>query len=366
MNTLVNAIGKGLIKIVKKTPPILFGVAEFGAELVSDSYYVVRGNKKKQKLIKRLNKQNIKFSIKKMKFKKDYQFADACVLSGLTASQMLSDGVPADVQEAFEKAYPNLASENSFIDTWSGYDDYESRLGFVNGIKGKLFEIKYADYLNQNLETGYTASLSSNPINEGWDIKIVGPNDETANLLQLKATTTISHIKNAINNYPEIDVVTLEDLQGQLSSISSIANVSASQISNDELMLEIGEATGNQIFFFPTIPLLAVGYLIFDSYKESDLSEFKKHQKFSKRASGLALDTSIISASASPFIGIPLVLGKAFLFKGARKNKEIIGYLKAQIKKNKKAQKIWERQVSRRDFLKGLTIGLVGLSRIKK
>ena len=199
-----------------------------------------------------------------------------------------------------------------------------------------------------------------------WRQKITGPNNEVENLLQLKATTTASHVKEAINNYPEIDVVTLSDLQGQLSSINSISSVTASNISNEDLMLQIGEATGNQAFFFPTAPLLALGYLIFDSYKESDLTKFNKHQQFSKRASNLAFDTTLISASATPFIGIPLVLGKAFLFRGARKDKEMVRYLKAQLEKSKETQKIWERQVSRRDFLKGLAIASAGLSRVKK
>ena len=358
---------KGIITGAKHSLPVFLGVSQFIKELGSDSYYVVRGNREKQKLIKKLNKQNIQFSMKRMKFKSSHEFADACVISGLTASQMLYSGIPEDVQEAFEKAYPGLASKDSFIDTWSSYDDYDSRLGFVNGIKGKLFEIKYVEHLNQNLEPGYLATMSNNPINEGWDIKITGPNNEVENLLQLKATTTVSHVKEAIEKYPEIDVVTLSDLQGQLSSISSISNnVSASNISNEDLMLPIGEATGDQAFFFPTAPLLALGYLIFDSYKRADLSTFKKHQQFSKRASGLALDTTIISASATPFIGIPLVLGKAYLFRGARKNKEIVEYLKAQIEKSKKTQSIWERQISRRDFLKGLAIASAGLTRIKK
>jgi len=363
---LLKNAGKGLRNLVRVSPPVIFGIIEFGNELFSDTYYLIKGNKKKQKLIKELTKQNIQFNIKRKKFKSGYEFADACVISGLTASQMLYSGVPRDVQEAFEKAYPNLAAENSFVDTWSSYDSYEARLGFVNGIKGKLFEIKYVEHLNENLEPGYIAEMSNNPINEGWDIKIAGPNNEVENLLQLKASTTVGHVKEAINNYPEIDIVTLSDLQGQLSSINSISNITASNISNEDLMLQIGEATGNQAFFFPTAPLLALGYLIFDSYKESDLSKFRKHQQFSKRASNLAFDTTIISASATPFIGIPLVLGKAFLFSGARKNKEIIEYLKAQIEKSKETQSIWERQISRRDFLKGLVIASAGLSRIKK
>ena len=357
---------KGLIGIFKASPPVIYGIAEFGNEFLSNTYYVVKGDKKKQKLIKKLTEQNIQFSMKRMKFKSNHELADACVLSGLTATQMLYEGVPEDVQEAFEKQYPDLAAENSFIDTWSSYDDYEARLGFVNGIKGKLFEIKYVEHLNENLDPGYSASMSSNPVNEGWDIKITGPNNEIENLLSLKATTTAGYVKDAIESYPEIDVVTLSDLQGQLSSINGIGNVTTSNISNENLLLQISEATGNQAFFSPTVPLLAVGYLIFDSYKASDLSIFKQHQQFSKRASNLVVDTTIISASATPFIGIPLVIGKAILFRGARKKREIVKYLKAQLEKNKETQKIWERQVSRRDFLKGLTIASAGLTRIKK
>ena len=359
---------KGLINLAKAAPAFVSGGTQATSEFMSNSYYVFRGDKKKQKLIKKLIEQNIQFSLKRRKFESSYEFADACVLSGLTATQMLHKGVPKDVQEAFEKQYSDLAAENSFIDTWSSYDDYEARLGFVNGIKGKLFEIKYVEHLNENLDAGYTASMSDSPVNEGWDIKITGPNNEIANLLQLKATTTASYVKDAIESYPEIDVVTLSDLQGQLSSINSIENVTISNISNEDLLSPISEATetGNQAFFFPTIPLLAVGYLIFDSYKESDISTFKQHQQFSKRASNLVIDTSIISASATPFIGIPLVIGKAILFRGARKKREIVKYLKAQLEKNKNTQKIWERQVSRRDFLKGLTIASAGLTRIKK
>lgn len=367
-NWLLIKSGKVLIHLAKVAPPFVSGVAQATNEFMSNSYYVFRGDKKKQKLIKKLIGQNIQFNLKRRKFKSSYEFADACVLSGLTATQMLHKGVPKDVQEAFEKQYPDLAAENSFIDTWSSYDDYEARLGFVNGIKGKLFEIKYVEHLNENLDAGYTASMSDSPVNEGWDIKITGPNNEIENLLQLKATTTAGYVKDAIKSYPEIDVVTLSDLQGQLSSINSIENVTISNISNEDLLSPISEATetGNQAFFFPTIPLLAVGYLIFDSYKESDISTFKQHQQFSKRASNLAFDATVISAAATPFIGIPLVIGKAILFRGARKKREIVKYLKAQLEKNKETQKIWERQVSRRDFLKGLAIASAGVTRLKK
>ena len=218
---LIKLAGKGVMMTAKATPPVLSGVAHFAKDLSSDSYYVFAGNKKKQKLIKKLNLKNSQHRLKKLKFKSEYPFADACVLSGLTAGEMFVRGVPNEVQEAFEKAYPDLSSEQSFLDTWSGFEDYESRLGFISAIKGKLFEIMYVEHLNKNLETGYSAAMALDPTQQGWDIKIIGPDQEITELLQLKATTSTSYIKEAITQYPEIDIVTLSDLQGQLSSISS-------------------------------------------------------------------------------------------------------------------------------------------------
>ena len=117
---------KKSINLAKAAPAFVSGGTQATSEFMSNAYYVFRGDKKKQKLIKKLIEQNIQFSLKRRKFKSSYEFADACVLSGLTATQMLHKGVPKDVQEAFEKQYSDLAAENSFIDTWSSYDDYEA------------------------------------------------------------------------------------------------------------------------------------------------------------------------------------------------------------------------------------------------
>ena len=100
---ILKILGKSIITMAKVSPPIISGVSQFIKELGSDSYYVVHGNKKKQKLIRKLNNQNIQFNMKRMKFKSNHEFADACIISGLTASQMLINGTPGDVQEAFEE-----------------------------------------------------------------------------------------------------------------------------------------------------------------------------------------------------------------------------------------------------------------------
>jgi len=337
----------------KALPAVASGIYEFSKDITSDSYYSIRGKKIKKKLITKINKQNIEFDIKKKKFRNDYPFLDASILSGLTAYEMSSSGIPSDVSKAYELAFPNLAREANFIDSWNSFDDYESRLGFLNAMKGKLFEVKYLDHLNNNLEAGYKAELAEVPTQAGWDIKVSGPDDEISELLQLKASTSLDYVKTAIETYPEIDVITLSDLEGQLSSINNVDRITASSISNQGLEQNISSATNNDLGILSLAPLISIAYIVFSGYREKDISEFKKQQKIVKRFSNLSLNSAIIGITG-PIIGISLVLGREFLFRNARKDKEAIKYLKNQIKKNKKTQKFWEKRVSRRTFLKGL------------
>ena len=84
-----------------------------------------------------------------------------------------------------------------------------------------------------------------------------------------------------------------------------------------------------------------------------DLSEYEKKHSIGKRGGDLFVNSSII-VSTTPFIGIPLVIGKEILFSKTKKKRLLIEFLKDQIKKQKKSEKVWDKQVSRRSFLKGL------------
>ena len=52
-NWLLKQSGKGLINLAKAAPPFVSGAAQATNEFMSNSYYVFRGDKKKQKLIKK-------------------------------------------------------------------------------------------------------------------------------------------------------------------------------------------------------------------------------------------------------------------------------------------------------------------------
>ena len=95
--------------------------------------------------------------------------------------------------------------------------------GQINNIKGKYFEALVRDRLNDGealgelqLEPGQTARLATSASQKGWDLKIVDGNGDTAELLQLKATESMSYVKGALENHPDFRIV----VPGEMDSAS--------------------------------------------------------------------------------------------------------------------------------------------------
>ena len=111
--------------------------------------------------------------------------------------------------------------------------------GYVNSVKGKYFEVLTRDKLNDRdsvggiqLEPGQTARLAKDVNQPGWDLRIEDGNGEVVEDLQLKATDSMSYVKEALEKYPDIRVVVPDELDEQASLRE---NVIASSISNEHL-----------------------------------------------------------------------------------------------------------------------------------
>ena len=90
---------------------------------------------------------------------------DSIVIGGETLVGLLAAGIiPDEIINAYEAAYPNLSGSVSFEEKIRELDG-DSLAGFIAGVKGKLFEQKYVEYLNDdNLPDGYTAILAESSI----------------------------------------------------------------------------------------------------------------------------------------------------------------------------------------------------------
>lgn len=337
------------IGLIKATVGSFSGVISYINDVRLDAYSYFSGDEEINSLKKKLESQKIEYKNLLESPKNKYKYMDSAIIAGLTLPEMLKNGVSEEVQLAYQLSFPDKATNISFTDAWDNFDTPEERIGFVNAIKGKLFEIKYVDHLNATLEPGYSAAIAAKANQPGWDIEIKGPDQEVINQIQLKASSSVEYVKSHFDKYPDIDVITLEDLKGQ---IGLSEKVSFAAISNEELQAEIIAATPANYEFLPGV--LALGYVVFSSYTKDELSWYEKNVELGRKGTGVAIDFTILSSLG--FVGIiPVLIKKSVLNSGNQKRK-YIEILKNQLVSQRKSIDIWKKKLSRRDFIKGLAL----------
>ena len=194
------------------------------------------------------------------------------------------DYIPEEVEEAYKAAYPIKSQTDNLRDIIEDADDTELA-GLISGIKGKLFEMRYVDFLNDgHLPDGYEAVLAESATNPGWDIAILDNNGITVNELQMKATDSVDYIKTALERYPDIDIVTTEEVYNSVVMHEFADQVINSGISNEELTSVVTETLESDSvdmdWGLPVIPMLLIGYSV---YKKEGLSSFEKGTEFGDR-----------------------------------------------------------------------------------
>ncbi|MCG7869710.1 MAG: hypothetical protein JAY74_25485 [Candidatus Thiodiazotropha taylori] len=211
---------------------------------------------------------------------------DSILLGGETLATLLAAGmIPDEIIDAYQSAYPDLAETISFEDKVRelGADELT---GLISGVKGKLFEQKYVEYLNSgNLPEGYEAVLAESATQAGWDIAIVGPNGEMASVLQAKATDSVSYVQDAIEKYPNIDVVTTDEVYSHLVMSGISENITNGVISNLELVDALENAVdASELTMDYTPPVFALALIAFSSYKDESLTLYEKARSAGDRS----------------------------------------------------------------------------------
>lgn len=194
------------------------------------------------------------------------------------------DYIPEEVEKAYKAAYPIKSQTDNLRDIIEDADNTELA-GLISGIKGKLFEMRYVDFLNNgHLPDGYEAVLAESATNPGWDIAILDNNGIAVNELQMKATDSVDYIKTALERYPDIDIVTTEEVYNSVVMHEFADQVINSGISNEELTSVVTEALESDSvdmdWGLPVIPMLLIGYSV---YKKESLSSFEKGTEFGDR-----------------------------------------------------------------------------------
>ena len=150
--------------------------------------------------------------------KREQALIDAAAAATAVSALFLTDQidmsqVTPQMAEAFSLAYPNVD-----LASLAGRSPDEIE-GFLSAWKGKYFEVLVRDELNAgewvgdiHLELGQTALLAESATQPGWDLQIINSDGSIAQELQLKATESLSYVKEALERYPDIDVLTTDEV----------------------------------------------------------------------------------------------------------------------------------------------------------
>jgi hypothetical protein len=179
------------------------------------------------------------------RYRRKDELLDLLVVGGVTLAQAIRNpnGVPAEIERAFDLAYPGLTQTESFADAVNRMSSDELT-GLVSGVKGKLFEIELVDHLNNGgLPDGFHAAMAESATQAGWDIQITDANGHVSDLLQAKATESASYVQDALERYPSIDVTTTSEVHGQLVAMGLAQDVHNSGISEAVLQAKVQAAT---------------------------------------------------------------------------------------------------------------------------
>ena len=101
--------------------------------------------------------------------------------------------------------------------------------GHINQIKGTYFEILVRDKLKDGesigdivLLPGQRVELAESLTQPGWDLQITGEAGQVVEEVQLKATESMSYVKEALEKYPDIRVITTQELEGKAASMDDV------------------------------------------------------------------------------------------------------------------------------------------------
>lgn len=173
--------------------------------------------------------------------------------------------ITPQMEEAFNLAYPNVE-----LNSLSGRNPEEIE-GFLNAWKGKYFEVIVRDKLNDgdwigniHLEPGQSARLADSVTQSVWDLQILNPDGTIAEELQLKATDSLSYIKSALERYPDIKVVSTDEISDRPSDLSDIVSSGISNESLDETisqpMEELLDSSSEELIedILPFLPFIVI------------------------------------------------------------------------------------------------------------
>lgn len=201
---------------------------------------------------------------------------DVAMEASVAQAQVWRDFEDLDplLQQAVRETNPGLGEQRWFA------MDADERMGAINAAKGKYFEHLVVDRLNAGgqvgdviLAPGQQAVIAESMSQPGWDVQIVDDDGSVVQYLQMKATDSGAYIRQALERYPDVQIVSTSEVADQLDGEVMVLDAG---IGNEELRRQVGDAvdladdsvTERFVdYFCPLWPLMAIAAM--EGYKVS-------------------------------------------------------------------------------------------------
>ena len=248
----------------------------------------------------------------------------AAIAADVSTDRLVNLGLEPEADPQFREAlfrqYPNVDIEGLVGAS-------EERLkGLANGVKGKYFEIRVRDRLNAGervgeleLQPGQTARLAESSTQSGWDLRIENEDGTTGELLQVKATESMSYVKRALVEHPDIRVVVPSEVDDEADEIlgtdipnQQLDKITQTQISEmtesqvEDLLDKGAEAAFDSI---PFISMVATGVVEGGNFLTGRATLRESFMRAAKRTGRAGIYNVIGVALAPTGVGVPVAIG---------------------------------------------------------
>ncbi len=228
--------------------------------------------------------------------------------------------VPDNIEEAFARAYPGLASKGETFGEAAGRMSSMELPGLVNGVKGKLFELELVNQLNEeSLPDGFGASLADSATQPGYDIVVTDDAGRVVDVLSAKATDSVDYVKAALERYPDIQVTTTSEIHAQLVSIGMAEGVVSSGLADADLQSAVeAAATGDEGPLQALAPsMLGLAVIALSAFLDKSVSLEVRAADFGQRTAKVGLASAVakgaMAATGFWWLGFAAGVGSGWL-----------------------------------------------------
>ena len=268
---------------------------------------------------------------------------DMAYIGGQTVADIITGhvsetSIDPQVIEAYRLQYPDLSNDVPFVDEVRRLaGDPDQLRGLFSGVKGKLFEIEYRDYLNDgHLPTGFTAELSEKANQPGVDIVVRDSHGNIHDQIQAKAYETLQGVREHLERYPEIKPVIIPGDQVGLADAEGLGhNVDGATTTGRDLDHAvdhaIDQADSNIGIHFPMVGFsLLAGEVAYLMWKGKPVLFQRVLKRGAKMTVAAMAGQAVCLLSHSFWVGMPVTITARALIERYSNSKDLVDLLRSK------------------------------------